>query len=357
MTPPGVGAAFEHWAEEIAFWSARLGRQVTPDPGMLRRTPHAPPARLGQRSANGQCRLLRARDHWIALNLPRPDDLQMVPALLGESRVGDPWTHVAAAVAASDSGSLLETAHRLGLAATRLGETRAEASPPHETASPRPPGTTRRRGAPPPRVLDLSALWAGPLASALLARAGCSVLRVDGRTEPDTFGQVDRPGIGRLDANKTIERFALHDAAGRARLRGLIACSDVVITGMRRRAADALGITEACSAPRERPPLWLAITAHGIDGPGANRVGFGDDCAVAGGLVEREEDGSPAFLGDAIADPLTGLRAAATCLRALVRGDAGVLDIALSATAADASSRARKGTPASVRSDARERLC
>lgn len=339
MRPPGIDAAFRHWAGEVACWSARLGRTVAPSPSLLQRTPHPPPYRHGRRSANGQCRLLRARDHWIAFNLPRAEDLEMVPALLGEPIVGDPWVALEGAVAASDASPLLEQAHRLGLAATRLGETQAGASRPCGADGPQLAGTASWRGPQPPRVLDLSALWAGPLASALLARAGCDVLRVDGRAEPDGFGRVERPGIGRLDAGKRSEHFALHDAAGRARLRRLLVISDVVITGMRRRAADALGIAEAVAAPRERPLLWLAITAHGIDGPGADRVGFGDDCAVAGGLVGFAADGSPTFLGDAIADPLTGLRAAASCLRALVRGETGVLDIALAATAADALAR------------------
>src|SRR5690349_3448808 len=36
--------------------------------------------RRGVVSAGGSCRLVRARDAWLAVNLPRPDDLATVPA-------------------------------------------------------------------------------------------------------------------------------------------------------------------------------------------------------------------------------------------------------------------------------------
>ena len=74
---------------------------------------------------------------------------------------------------------------------------------------------------------------------------------------------------------------------------------------------------------------WVTITAHGFTGEGAGRVGFGDDCAVAGGLV-RWEAGKPRFLGDALADPLTGLDAATRVLA----GERGLIDMAMARVAA-----------------------
>src|SRR5205085_3105186 len=38
--------------------------------------------RGGTTSAGGHCRLVRARDGWVAVNLPRADDLAAVPAWL-----------------------------------------------------------------------------------------------------------------------------------------------------------------------------------------------------------------------------------------------------------------------------------
>ena len=73
----------------------------------------------------------------------------------------------------------------------------------------------------------------------------------------------------------------------------------------------------------------MAITAHGFTGPGALRVGFGDDCAAAGGLVDWQGD-EPRFRGDALADPLTGLEAAL----AVLAGRTGLIDMAMARIAA-----------------------
>ena len=99
----------------------------------------------------------------------------------------------------------------------------------------------------------------------------------------------------------------------------------MLVTSARPAALARLGLD-----PAHFPHLtWAAITAHGFAGPGALRVGFGDDCAVAGGLL-RWQDGEPRFLGDALADPLTGLEAA----RAVLAGQRGLIDLAMARVAA-----------------------
>jgi crotonobetainyl-CoA:carnitine CoA-transferase CaiB-like acyl-CoA transferase len=70
----------------------------------------------------------------------------------------------------------------------------------------------------------------------------------------------------------------------------------------------------------------VSITAAGR---AAERVGFGDDVAAGAGLVAWTDAGTPVFVGDAIADPLTGLAAAVLAMTAPGDG-AGVLwDLAM----------------------------
>lgn len=340
MNHPAVAAAFRHWSERIRHWSRWSIRQVQVPEAVLHRTAATRANADRRQSANGCCRLLQTRDGWIALTLARDEDHALVPALIGHTLQGALWSDLAAHAAASTTQNLLEQAHLLGLAATRVGET---GPPGSEDGMPDAGDGSACRWTHAPRVLDLSALWAGPLASALLARAGCEVLRIDGRRPPDAFGQVERPGIGRLDDGKRILHLALDQPAGREQLHAWVAQADVVITSMRKRAVDALGLRDAIVDASGRRILWLAITAHGLSGPGSDRVGLGDDCAAAGGLVDWNPQGHPQFVGDAIADPLTGLRAASCVLRGLARGETGLLDIALAPTAADAVQRA---TPA-----------
>jgi crotonobetainyl-CoA:carnitine CoA-transferase CaiB-like acyl-CoA transferase len=58
----------------------------------------------------------------------------------------------------------------------------------------------------------------------------------------------------------------------------------------------------------------VSITGYGREGNAADLVAFGDDAAVAGGLVAADGAGGPVFCADAVADPLTGLYAAAAAL-------------------------------------------
>jgi hypothetical protein len=62
-------------------------------------------------------------------------------------------------------------------------------------------------------------------------------------------------------------------------------------------------------------------------------VGFGDDAAAAGGLVAPTTRG-PVFVADAVADPLTGMAAAAAARLALRDGGRWLLDVPLSRVAA-----------------------
>jgi hypothetical protein len=78
------------------------------------------------------------------------------------------------------------------------------------------------------------------------------------------------------------------------------------------------------------PRVWVSITGHGRE---ANRVGFGDDAAVAGGLVAWDE-AEPCFAGDAIADPLAGIAAAGLVRSALTSGGRWLADVSLAGVAA-----------------------
>jgi hypothetical protein len=79
--------------------------------------------------------------------------------------------------------------------------------------------------------------------------------------------------------------------------------------------------------------VWVSITGHGRSGAAASRVGFGDDAAVAGGLVAGRLD-APWFCSDAIADPVTGLVATACVLDRFAAGGACIVDVALARVAA-----------------------
>jgi hypothetical protein len=50
--------------------------------------------RQGTVSANGSCRLLRAGDGWVAVNLATETDIRSLAAVLGREPAGDPWAEL-----------------------------------------------------------------------------------------------------------------------------------------------------------------------------------------------------------------------------------------------------------------------
>jgi crotonobetainyl-CoA:carnitine CoA-transferase CaiB-like acyl-CoA transferase len=119
-----------------------------------------------------------------------------------------------------------------------------------------------------------------------------------------------------------------------AALARLVATADVVVEASRPRALEQLGIrARDLLAAGDGPWVWVSITGYGRAAPARDWVGFGDDAAVAGGLVVWDERG-PCFCADAVADPTTGLAAAAATLMALRNGGRWLLDVSLAGTAA-----------------------
>ena len=107
-----------------------------------------------------------------------------------------------------------------------------------------------------------------------------------------------------------------------------------MIEGSRPRALEQMGV-DAAALVRAGPKVWLSITGHGRADPHANRVGFGDDAAAAGGLVGWIGD-DPRFIADAVADPLSGVTAAAAVVQLLEAPGRWMADVALSRVAASA---------------------
>ena len=294
--------------------------------------------RRGDTSCGGSCRLLRCADGFMAVSLPRDEDMEMVPAWLELDTVpiSAPavWSTVAAQLAGADPHVLVERARLLGLPVARVGEAaRFEA---------RAPVLEARLGDAPPRldmtrlvVIDLSALWAGPLCAALLAGAGATVVKVESTQRPDGARRGTREFFDLLNGQKQSVALDLQSRHDIGLLRALIKKADVVIEASRPRALAQFGLDAgAVVAADAGPQVWVSITGYGRNGEGANRVAFGDDAAAAGGLVVWTDDG-PLFCADAVADPLTGLTAAGACVDALRMGGRRLLDISMAAVSAD----------------------
>jgi CoA-transferase family III len=279
----------------------------------------------GRISAGGATRLMPSRDGWCALTLSRPDDIDAVPALLQTDGIGDDtWSAVQRWVAANDTADVTERARLLGLPVAALGET------PPELPRVYPFGAATMARAPADLlVADLSAMWAGPLCGQLLARAGATVVKVESAVRPDGARSGPPAFFDWMNSGKLSYLADLDEPSG---LRALLAAADVVIESSRPTALIRRGLGPTDVEPRDGR-VWLRITGHGTEGERANWVAFGDDAAVSGGLICGADD-DPAFCGDAIADPLTGLHAALAVAQSLRSGGGELIEMSMAAVAA-----------------------
>lgn len=328
-----IASAIAALSGEVAALTERRGKQVdvsslsvTDRTGLL---PLHPP---GLESPNRACRLFRAADGWMALNLSRDEDRDLIPAWLECDFGGKPWDAIAAHAGARSRSYLLERAILLGLPAGAVGEiVRAR---PHASLVRMASGATPART--PLKVIDLSALWAGPMCGAILAAMGASVTKVESVHRPDPTRETTPEFFRRLNGLKSDLRLDLHDAGDQARLRDEILTADVLITSARPRAFAGLGLDPAAVFADNPDLVWVALTGYGWTSPANARVAFGDDAAAAGGLVRWTAGGEPHFLGDALADPITGLAAAEGALRGLNEGGGVLVDVSLAGSAAGA---------------------
>ena len=289
-------------------------------------------------SVGGSCHLMMTSDgEWVAINLARSEDHELVGIFFGLEVGSEPQLDIGKLrnnVRSCTADNLIEYAIDVGLAISRLNEV------PNDFFRDQLPARVRevsRSLSAPKReqlkVVDLSSLWAGPLCSHLLQQTGFAVTKVESTHRPDGARFGNPHFFADLDEGKSHVEIDFRSTLGISQLRALIQSADVVIEGSRPRALQQLGIEVDEILGNARPQVWLSITGYGRHGSAGQRVGFGDDCAAAGGLVEFISTG-PQFLGDAVADPISGMVAATAILKAIAEQKTCLIEVSLAESAA-----------------------
>ena len=291
-------------------------------------------SRRGRIAPSGGCRLVRARDGWLAVNLPRPEDAAAIPAWLEIEPEAVGWERIEAELGRRSVAEVVERARPLGLAVAKAARARAGAT--NLRVITRGPSASARSATEAPRVVDLSSLWAGPLAGRLLRLAGARVLKLESSRRPDGARAGSREFFELLNGGKEGAALDFTASEGLRELRSHIEAADLVIEASRPRALMQLGIDAAAWVAARPGRIWLSITAYGRSGASRLRVGFGDDVGAAAGLCWLPPSGAPLFVGDAIADPLAGIEAALAAWVFWRRGESALLDVSLRAATARA---------------------
>lgn len=165
------------------------------------------------------------------------------------------------------------------------------------------------------RVLDLTRVLAGPVATRFLAGIGADVLRID----PPEW---DEPAIvPNMTIGKRTVRLDASTREGFDRLCALLAEADVLVHGYRDGALDRLGL-DAATRQRLRPGLVEAsLDAFGFAGPWRRRRGFDSIVQVSSGLSHHgmlwSQAERPQQLPVQALDHATGYLLAASVLRGL----------------------------------------
>jgi crotonobetainyl-CoA:carnitine CoA-transferase CaiB-like acyl-CoA transferase len=157
------------------------------------------------------------------------------------------------------------------------------------------------------------------------------VIKVESTRRPDGARRGPPAFYDLLNAGKESVALDFGTLDGRRALEKLASSADIVIESSRPRALAALGIDADTLVARKPGLVWVSITGYGRQEPESARVAFGDDAGAAAGLsmALAGPDGTPVFCGDAIADPLAGLHAAAAALAAWRAGSGMLIDVAL----------------------------
>lgn len=191
------------------------------------------------------------------------------------------------------------------------------------------------------RVLDVSTVFAGPMAAMHLGDAGAEVIKIEHPRRPDPARGHGPSKDGHnlwwktLGRNKQLVQLDLSSAAGAEVFRRLAATADVVIENFRPDTMERWGIGPDVLL-EDNPRLVMArVTGFGQVGPYRRRPGFGTLAEAMSGFaaLTGEPDGPPTLPAFGLADGIASLATAYAVMLALhERGRSGrgqVIDVAI----------------------------
>ncbi len=186
------------------------------------------------------------------------------------------------------------------------------------------------------RVLDMTRVLAGPVATRFLAGLGADVLRID----PPVW---DEPGVvPDVVLGKRCARLDLRRADDRATWEALLARADVIVHGYRPGALAGLGLDAERRAALCPGLVDVSLCAYGWSGPWTGRRGFDSLVQMSTGIaaagMRAYARDRPAPLPVQALDHATGYLMAAAAIRGLTarstKGQGVVARVSLARTAA-----------------------
>ncbi|MDA0821032.1 MAG: CoA transferase [Proteobacteria bacterium] len=178
------------------------------------------------------------------------------------------------------------------------------------------------------RVIDLTSMISGPMATMILADQGADVIKVE---NPADGGDYVRKGANRrgdfsaafLNNNRNKRSLALNlkDPRGLELLLRLIADADVFVQNFRPGVAERIGLGEAALRKVAPKIVYVSISGFGEDGPFANKPVYDPLVQAMSGLTTVQagsDDERPRLVRTILPDKLTAITASQAITAALL---------------------------------------
>jgi hypothetical protein len=166
------------------------------------------------------------------------------------------------------------------------------------------------------KVLDLTRVIAGPVATRFLAGYGADILRIDPINLWDDSANAPEMTLGKRCAGLDLNKQADHDT-----FVSLLSEADVFIHGYRPGALENLGFDEQRCRQINSNLIVVSLCAYGWSGPWSNRRGFDSLVQMSSGIAESgmrwKNINKPHPLPVQALDHATGYFMAAAVLQAL----------------------------------------
>ena len=174
------------------------------------------------------------------------------------------------------------------------------------------------------RILDLTSVLMGPLATRILGDMGADVIKI----EPPEGDMLRPPGGARLSPvmmnlyrNKRSAVLDLKRPAGKAALEALIRTSDVLVHNLRPQVMDRLGFTYEAVRAIKPDIIYCTATGFGSEGPYREKPAYDDLIQAASGFAAASLPltGEPSYAPAVICDKLVGQAIAYAILGGLLQ--------------------------------------
>ena len=176
------------------------------------------------------------------------------------------------------------------------------------------------------RVIDLTTVLMGPMATRMLGDHGADVIRVETTSGDSTRNGLPsrHPGMSgfslNLQRNKRSLSVDLKHEAGLQVILDLIATADVFVTNMRSSALERLGLDEVSINAVNPALIYCRANGFSSEGPYGTKAAYDDAIQAASGLAGlfTATNGRPTYVPSVIADKITGLHVVQAVMAALI---------------------------------------